>query len=1175
MTSALCKGWRSLLKQRLAAAAAAMFALALLVVSNPASASAAPAWRIDSSADTTVAPGGSLDYQLQLTNTGSTDSTAPADPTCDPNNLPMDPDCTTITANLPAGMTATGISSGFATGNFNCAGLGVPGPTTISCASSDVLTAPINSSSGSFRIPTLTVSVDPSASGTLTSVFQADGGGVSDPATTSDPTTVSDTLPGFGIDSFDAQVASDPQGDPFTQAGGHPYSASTDIDFNRVTNPNPLLGPTWPAAAVRDIVVDLPPGFVGNPSVAAKCSMPELANSQGAEVRSLCPPASQLGTTLVRVTGAHSGAENVMGPLPVFNMVPPPGVPARLGFNVSGTIVTLDASLRSDADYGVTVNARYTPEGVPLVGTSLTLWGVPADSSHDSERACPGRNPPPLGGPSCQSGAPLTAFLRNPTSCMPPGVGLATTLHVDSWVDPGAFQDATTLSHLPPGFPAPPADRGAVQGITGCEAVPFAPALTAAPQLPVRTNTPAGLTVDLSLPQSDEPSAIGEADLKRAVVTFPAGVRVSPSSADGLGACSPAQIGLLGTGFPEPNKIRFNTDEPSCPDSSRLGSVSVQTPLLEKPLTGSVYLASPHENPFGTLVALYLVAKGPGVIVKLPGRVDLDPSTGQIITTFDDNPQLPFSNLHIELKSGPRAALVMPEACGTYTTHSELTSWSGKTVVSDSPFTVAEGPDGGPCAPASFNPSFQTIASSVLAGTFSPFALRLARSDGEGELASLSTLSMPPGLLADAASVPVRCSDAQASAAACPAASRIGGVTVGAGPGPNPYYVSGDVYLMSRFASGPFAGDPFGIAVIVHAAAGPFDLGYTVVKGGIQIHDDGSIAVQTEPFPRILQGIPLQLRDVRVNLDRPGFMLNPTNCSPWAVSASVQSTGGQSVAVSSPFQAGECRALAFKPKFSVSTAGRTSKANGASLRVHIATHEGPSAGGAASRESNIAKVDVQLPVVLPARLPTLQKACTAAQFASDPAGCPVGSFVGSAIAHTPILASPLSGPAILVSHGGEAFPDLVLVLQGEGVRLNVTGHTQIKKGITFSHFETVPDAPVSSFDLTLPQGPHAVLTTDIPGRNLCATTRVVTVRRRVTRRIHGRRRKVLVKTRRTVAAPLLMPTTITAQSGAVVNQATKITVTGCAKAKPRKTTKANTGKRTGSEETRKTAYLIF
>jgi hypothetical protein len=345
------------------------------------------------------------------------------------------------------------------------------------------------------------------------------------------------------------------------------------------------------------------------------------------------------------------------------------------------------------------------------------------------------------------------------------------------------------------------------------------------------------------------------------------------------------------------------------------------------------------------------------------------------------------------------------------------------------------------------------------------------------------------------------------------------------------------MYLMGPFSSGPFRGDPFGLAVVVHALAGPFDLGYVVVRVGIQIHDDGSITSQAEPFPTILEGIPLQLKDIRVSLDRPGFILNPTNCSPMSIAGSVTSTAGQSAALSSRFQAGDCASLAFHPRFSASTSGNASRASGASLDVKLATHQGPE-----SHEANIRKVEVALPPVLPSRLTTLRKACTEGQFAANPAGCPQESNVGTAVAHTPILQNPLSGPAYLVSHGGQAFPDLVLVLQGEGITLRVTGHTQIKGGVTHSRFETVPDAPISSFELRLPKGPFSALTATVP---LCAKTRAT--KRRVTRRAHGHTRTVTVRRTRRIPANLTMPTTITAQNGAVIHQTTKIAVTGCAR----------------------------
>jgi hypothetical protein len=923
--------------------------------------------------------------------------------------------------------------------------------------------------------------------------------------------------PEFGIAAFDG-LESDVSGNLVSQAGGHPALLTTWIDFNLYTDPN--VGPNVPVEDVKDIKVDLPPGLVGGVAGLGQCTATELANGTGVtDTRPLCPTTSQIGLLSIRIDIGETSQ------VPVYNMVPPPGVPARFGANVAGDMVMFDSSvLGSGSNYHLRVTATNVPQGLTINGNTLTLWGVPSDSSHDPERTCPGQS-----ATGCASGVPAKAFFRTPTSCTG-SAGLPETLTVDSWQHPGVFKQATFFSHDVPGYPLAPAEWGPQHGTDGCQSVPFDPKFLAQPPVGAKAGAPAGFAVDVTIPQSDDPSTIAQSDLKKAVVTFPQSVRVNPSSADGLGACSPAQVAL------------GSETEPDCPDASKLGTMEIESPLLDAPLTGLVYLAEPFDNPFGSLLAVYLVASANGVVIKVPGEIHADPSTGQLTATFDDNPQLPFTRVHMVLDGGPRAPLTLPGTCGAYTTHAVLTGWNGKVVNTTSAFDVSGDGHGAPCPGARFAPGFTAGTQNPIAGGFSPFGMRLTRTDDDGEFGSLSSLSLPKGLLANVASITTRCTIEQADAHACPADSHIGEVTTGAGAGSNPFYVPGDIYL-----TGPYKGNPFGIAVIVHALAGPFDLGYVVVKGAIQIHDDGSVTVATDPFPTILQGIPLQVRDIRVNLDRPGFTFNPTSCNPTSINGTVVSTANQQAGVSSHFQVGECANLAFKPKFSASTAGKTSKANGASFHVHLASNEGPHSTGGG--ESNIAKVDVQLPVALPARLTTLQKACTAAQFADNPAGCPEASFVGTATAHTPILASPLSGPAILVSHGGQAFPDLVLVLQGEGVRLNLTGHTQIKKGITFSHFETVPDAPVASFDLTLPQGPHSALTTDIPGRNLCANTRTVTVTKRITRRVHGHTRKVKIKAKKVVAASLLMPTTITAQNGAVVKQTTKIAVGGCPGAK--------------------------
>ena len=1109
---------------------------AFFLLVSSAAAVTGPRWEIDSLANSTVAAGGQLDYLLQVENLGGADTEGEV----------------TLTATLPVGVTGVAFISGEGA-SFGCVGDGPGGPPGVEGASVVTCTAPVSVHAHRRFTGTLRVRVAGSAAASVVSVFSVSGAGGGS-ASTLDPTRVTGAAPVFGVDAFDGEV-SDEAGVPFTQAGGHPYSASTALDFESETNANPLIGEVWPVQATKDVTVELPAGFVGDPTVAERCTAVQLAGSSGNFIPVInCPSESQVGTVRLRVN--MSGAAYSVGPIAVYNMVAPPNVAARFGFNVLGTVVTLDGSVRSDSDYGVTISARDISEGLDIVGSTFTFWGVPADASHDNERACPGvPGPfdPSFVGPSCASHALPRSFLRNPTGCTGETSGLTTTVRVDSWAEPDVVRESHFTSHLAPGYPHPPSEWGAPQGPTGCTKVPFTPTLTATPSTPAQAGAPSGFSFDLAVPQTSDPNTIGQADLKKTVVTLPRGVRLSGAGATGLGACTPAQIGFIGGGFPAPNPIHFNTAEPACPSSSRLGSVKIITPLLETPLSGSVYLATPHENPFGSLVAVYLVVKGPGFFVKLPGKVELDPSTGQITTTFDNNPQLPFSDLRLDLDGGTRAPLSLPSACGTYTTTSTMTSWSGASVTSNSSFTVGEGENGTPCPAPSFAPGFLAQSENPVAGGFSPFDLRLSRNDTDGEFASLSSLTLPAGMLANVASVGARCTIAQADAAACPASTRIGSVTVGAGAGPSPFYLGGDVYLTDSYK-----GAPFGVAVIVHAVAGPFDLGWVVVKGAIQIHDDGSATVLTDPFPTILQGIPLQIRDVRVSLDRPGFTFNPTSCNPLQVGGLLAATQGQSVALDSRFQVGGCAALSFKPVFTVSTAGKTSKASGASLHVHLATHEGPTSPSAPG-ESNIAKVDVQLPVVLPARLPTLQKACTDTQFAKDPAGCPEGSFVGTAVAHTPILASPLSGPAILVSHGGQAFPDLVLILQGEGVQIDLTGHTQIKKGITYSRFETVPDAPVSSFDLTLPAGPHGVLTTDVPGRNLCTNTKTVTVTKRVTRRVHGHSRKVTVKARKVVAAPLLMPTTITAQNGMVLTQTTKIAVTGCVKHKAPKAKRAGKG----------------
>jgi hypothetical protein len=862
----------------------------------------------------------------------------------------------------------------------------------------------------------------------------------------------------YGIESFSGSTTGT-SGQLVTQAGAHP-DVTTAFSLSTFTRNG--AEEVIHADNPKDAIVELPPGLIGNPTATPKCTQPEVLAHE-------CPVNSQIGTITVHFEGLGSTIT-----FPLFNMYAPAGEPAEFAAKALSIVVYIRPTVRTGGDYGITASVSNISQTAAIGASSVTLWGVPADPSHDAERFV---NVEGNFAPPAKSTAPPLPLMRNPTSC--PGTPNATTLRTDSWNAPGEFLTAS-FDHDP---------SGEALLTTGCELVPFDPSITAQP-VSHAAGAPTGLEVDLRLPQSESPNGLAESDLKKAVVSLPQGMSLSPSAAGGLGSCSPAEVALQ------------SSAPTSCPGSSRIGSVEIKTPLLEVPLRGSVYLAQQGQNPFGSLFAIYITAEADGVLVKLPGHVEADPQTGRLTTTFDDNPQLPFEELKLDFDGGPRAPLVNPRACGAYSTTAQMTGWSGKVVESSDSFVINEG-----CADnQSFAPSLRAGSINAQAGAFSPFTITFSRADADQMLGALS-VHTPPGLLGVLKSV-VQCPEPQASQGACGPESLIGHTTVDAGPGRSPFSLGGQVFL-----TGPYKGAPFGLSVVVPAIAGPFNLGAVVVRASIAVDPNtAQLTVTSDPLPQILQGIPLDLQAVNVTIDRAGFMFNPTDCEPLTVDGTIQSAQNVSVPVSSPFQTTNCAALPFKPGFSVSTRGATSKANGASLSVKVTSGTG---------QANIGNVLVSLPKQLPSRLTTLQKACVAAVFEANPAQCPAASVVGSATAITPILAHPLTGPAYLVSHGGEAFPDLVIVLQGEGIRIDLDGKTNIKNGITSNSFNTVPDAPIRSFSLSLPEGPHSVLATNLPtkaNRSMCGQS-------------------------------LTMPTTLTGQNGAVVKQTTKVSVAGCPKAK--------------------------
>jgi hypothetical protein len=845
------------------------------------------------------------------------------------------------------------------------------------------------------------------------------------------------TFSTFGIESFSIETL-DEEGQPYTQAGGHPYALRVIISLT-TTAAETERNPASVTANLRSAEVQLPPGLIGNPTAAPKCA-PSLMKPNE------CPAAAQVG--LATVSSARGTSE--FGP--VYNLAPPTGVAAQLGarFNVFGT-ARIDAGIRTGSDYGVDADSLFVTADEGVQRVEMTLWGVPADEGHFSERFCRGE-----GLPGCAGEGPLLPFLTNPTSCSGP---LTATLRADSWQAPGNFDSASSQ------LPAP----------TGCDLLKFEPTIAVRPQTR-ETESPTGLHVDLHLPQNQDPSKLAEANLEDVTVNLPDGLAVNPASANGLASCSPGQIDLHGPG------------PAACPDAAKIGTVEVDTPLLDHPLPGAVYVATPHDNPFGSLLAIYIAVYDPqsGVVVKLAGEVTADPSSGRLSATFSENPQLPFEDFKLDFFGGPDAALMSPQTCGRYTTTTEMTPWSenGDAHPSDS-FLFDSGPNGSACvteaSQAPNSPAFSAGTVKPRAGAYSPFVLHLSRPDGSQRLRGVSA-TLPPGLLARLAGVPYcpqsaldaaagRSGREEQSAPSCPAASQLGSVDVGVGAGPQPYHVAGRAYL-----AGPYKGAPVSMAIVTPAVAGPYDLGTVVVRTALYVDPaQAQVHAVSDPIPTILQGIPLDLRSIALSLDRPSFTLNPTNCEPMAVTGSAISVFDQAAALSNRFQVGGCRSLRFAPRLHTRLFGATGRGANPRLRALLT---------AKPRQANIARTAVRLPHSEFLDQAHIRTVCTRVQFAAD--SCPKGSVYGSAKAWTPLLDRPLSGPVYLRSNGGERkLPDLVAALRGpvsQPIEIDLVGFIDSIHGGIRTRFETIPDAPVSKFMLTMKGGAKGLL---VNSTNLC------------------------------------------------------------------------------------------
>jgi len=898
-------------------------------------------------------------------------------------------------------------------------------------------------STGANAYPAITahVNIGSSTADDLTASATISGGGAASPASDDETFTLAPERK-FGAYDFTTKV-SNSVGDDETRAGAHPYDATTSFKINGYIDGQ---GQYVPVQDPKTISLDLPPGFLGNPENAPKCKSYQAAAGT-------CPIESQVG---VATTDVITSGPTTTG---VYNIEPRKGYPAEFAFNASSLgVVHLFARVRSDGDYGLTIDTPYTTQA-RLKSASFTFWGMPADPTHDAERCAPGNVQCITKGAS-STGDPTKPFLTNLTECRDEQP--VTTLRTDSWQEPGDFESYTAASPL----------------MTGCGDLTFDPTITVTPET-TQADTPSGYDVHLGVPQTNDKDTLATPPLKDATVTLPLGVSLSPGTAEGLDGCTDAQLNL------------HSKAAATCPEASKIGEVHIATPVLPQnndrdyivggvnyQLTGNIFLRKPDAGAKReTLYSIFLDIEDAqtGITVKLRGNVVPDETTGQLTARFVDNPQLPFTDFLLEFKGGDRAPLTNPMDCGPAKTTSTLSSWGGPTAEPSSTFNVDWDGQGGACpGTLPFTPTFTAGTVDPLAGAFSPFTMTINRADRQ-QIMSGVDVDMPSGLLGMIGSVPL-CGEDQLAAGTCGDESQIGTTTVSAGAGNHPFSLTGKV-----FVGGPYKGQPFSLSIVVRAIAGPFDLGTVVVRAPIMVDAaNAKLRVPADALPTILEGVPLRLKMINILLDRPSFIFNATNCNPQQVGANLSSLQGTVASVSSPYQPSGCEKLPFNPSFSATSDGRLKFKNGAALKVNITQQPG---------EAAIKSVAVTLPKQLPSRLiPTINNACVQAVFEENPANCPEDSYIGTTRATTPVFPDPMTGPVYVIARAKEV-PQIVIILHGQGIAkgvdLKMYGDIIIDSGggRSKSTFHMVPDVPISSFSLDLPAGPHSIL--DAPSYDVC------------------------------------------------------------------------------------------
>lgn len=877
-------------------------------------------------------------------------------------------------------------------------------------------------------------------------------------------------------------------GAPDTLVGSHPYALQVKVALNPAPENPDQPGVSFSEGDLRDLRIEMPAGLIENPAAVQKCTQAQFHTHRSSPFEASlsgenCPAYTQVGVVTLH-TSYGGGETRTFG---VFNLEPAPGIPSELGFAPYGVPVVLSTQIRStQSEYGLNLETHNFPGAFDLSEVELTIWGTPWGVSHNGERGnCLNEAEPRFNWAKCSVGPPVAfaplAYLSLPTAC---GTPLAFTATADSW------QQSSPVSTT---YEAP--------ALGGCETLLFDPRPVG--QLADRrTSSPSGYEFDLSNNNEPllNPSFRVQSQVKKAVVALPEGMTINPSLGAGLGYCTPPQYAA---------ESAFSPPGAACPNDSKIGDFTVQSPLYEETIGGGIFLAEPddaatptpgEENPFDTLLAVYLLAKLPerGILVKVPGKVELNQVSGQLTASFDELPQLPYTDLRIHFREGQRAPFVTPSGCGAAITQTELTPWLGILSAFHTQFEsrIEAGIGGGPCPAGTppFTPGAKGGTLNPQAGAYSPFYLRLTRTDNQQEITSYSA-TLPPGLIGKIAGIPY-CSEAAIAAAkrmtgvqereapSCPAASEIGHTTAGYGVGSALTYAPGKLYL-----AGPYHGSAFSVVALDSAIVGPFDLGVVIVRSAIKVDPyTAQVSIDSagsDPIPHIVDGIPIHLRDIRVYISRHELTLNPTSCEPLALQSTLTGSAPpfanptQSTATATaPFSAANCTSLRFGPDLKFNLRGSRRRQYPV-LKTTVTARPG---------DANIAAAVVTLPSAEFLAQNHIRTSCTQRQFAAET--CPAGSVYGSARLSTPLLAEPLQGPVYLRA-SSHRLPDLVVDLHGDGIRIDLDGQVESPHGGLSARFEGLPDGQFTSFSLRMNGGKRGLLqnSTDV-----CASPEFATVR---------------------------------------------------------------------------------